>query len=97
MEEGNKMVIQFKYRDTGYTIIDGVMIAHSDHKVRDKIVSSARTRGELINVGELSDKEYYQFVKAYHFKLGLNILPFLFAKKNNLKYLNFCSYSFLKF
>ncbi|QIW51426.1 hypothetical protein [Pseudolactococcus raffinolactis] len=61
------MVIQFKYKDTGYTIIDGVMIAHSDHKVLDKIVATARTRGELINVGELSDEEYKQFVDAYKF------------------------------
>lgn len=62
------MVIQFNYEETGYTIVDGVMIAHADPKVRDKIVAAARIRGELINVGELSDKEYHQFVKAYNFK-----------------------------
>ena len=61
------MVIQFKHKDTAYTIVDGVMIAHSDPKVRNKIVADARTRGELTNVGELSDVEFQQFVDAYKF------------------------------
>jgi N-acetylmuramoyl-L-alanine amidase CwlA len=62
-----KMTIVFSYKGVGYSAIDGTMIAFTENKYWDKVNSIASKNGTLSDLGEISEAQYNQFVKAYKF------------------------------
>lgn len=62
-----KMTIVFSYKGVGYSAIDGTMIAFTENKYWDKVNSTASKNGTLSDLGEISEAQYNQFVKAYKF------------------------------
>ncbi|MGX7048190.1 hypothetical protein RU86_GL001515 [Lactococcus piscium] len=64
-----KMTIIFNYKGTGYSAIDGVMIAFSDPKAWGAITGIATKNGTAVELGTLTDSQYKLFVKAYKFEV----------------------------
>lgn len=64
-----KMTLSFVYKGTGYSAVDGTMIAFSDGQVWEWIKQGARKNDTHVELGTLSDSQYKLFTKAYNFEL----------------------------
>jgi N-acetylmuramoyl-L-alanine amidase CwlA len=62
-----KMVIAFNYNGTGYSIVDGVMVAFSEPKYWGAVNQLGSKNGVFADLGKLTKAQYDQFVKAYKF------------------------------
>ena len=66
--KGDKnMIFSFSYKGTGYSIADGVMIAFTEPKYWAAVNDIGNKIGVYADLGNISDAQYAQFVKAYKF------------------------------
>ena len=61
------MVISFNFKGTGYSAIDGIMVAFTDPKYWGAVINNAKSRGVHVELGAISTAQFDQFVKAYKF------------------------------
>ena len=61
------MVISFNFKGTGYSAIDGIMVAFTDPKYWGAVINNAKSRGVHVELGAISKAQFDQFVKAYKF------------------------------
>lgn len=61
------MVIVFSYNGTGYSSVDGTMIAFTETKYWGTVNNVARANGTQVDLGAISKAQFDQFVKAYKF------------------------------
>lgn len=66
-EGEEKMVISFNYKGTGYSAVDGTMIAFTEPKYWAMVTNSANKRGTHVDLGNVTEAQYNQLVKAYKF------------------------------
>ena len=61
------MTIAFDYKGTGYSAVDGVMIAFTEPKYGGAVNDVAKKNGTFVSLGTVSKAQYDQLVKAYKF------------------------------
>ena len=68
IKKGDKnMTIAFDYKGTGYSAVDGVMIAFTEPKYWGAVNDVAKKNGTFVSLGTVSKAQYDQLVKAYKF------------------------------
>ena len=66
-EGEEKMVISFNFKGTGYSAVDGTMIAFTESKYWAMVTNSANKRGTHVDLGNVTEAQFNQLVKAYKF------------------------------